>query len=309
MLARRDPDPVRLGQLEVVARLEAADRAAFNSLDGHAQVVDPHLGHGGSLASRATRLADDPATRSGGSSDERVLPRRQAMVRVALSDPPTRTSISSLQPRRADARIRTADPFITREVRGRERRVTASFSGHVSAAKRGYHPCRSSRIGTARGRPSVPSWYPPRPATGSPHVAIARRPRACDRNLLLAGPPRPPLRHGRQAGVLRASGVEAGCGLFTPFSTSSANARRSGIVRDSSEERRVAGALACEHAPVRVHDHAASCTGRPRCYAAPPGRVNVGSNSSEPRQRYSVSASPSARSSAGVRGSGQSSAS
>jgi len=36
---------------------------------------------------------------------------------------------------RADARIRTADPFITREVRRRERRVSASFRGHVSPGR------------------------------------------------------------------------------------------------------------------------------------------------------------------------------
>jgi len=49
---RRDTEAARLGQLEVVARLEAADRAAFDSLDGHAQVVDRHRGHSASVAPR-----------------------------------------------------------------------------------------------------------------------------------------------------------------------------------------------------------------------------------------------------------------
>jgi hypothetical protein len=43
---------------------------------------------------------------------------------------------------KADARTRTGDPFITREVRGRKRWVTASSRGHVSAAKRCYETCR-----------------------------------------------------------------------------------------------------------------------------------------------------------------------
>src|ERR687886_1143166 len=37
-----DADPARLGELEPVADLEAADRAALDPLDGHAQVVELH---------------------------------------------------------------------------------------------------------------------------------------------------------------------------------------------------------------------------------------------------------------------------
>ena len=45
VLALGDPDSVRLGHLEVVADLEPADRAPFDPLDRHAQVVEPHLRH------------------------------------------------------------------------------------------------------------------------------------------------------------------------------------------------------------------------------------------------------------------------
>ncbi len=65
-----------------------------------------------------------------------------------------------LQVTKADARIRTADPFITREARRRERQVTASSRSHVFAASRRCQTCRVSRFGTAHGRASVPSSYP-----------------------------------------------------------------------------------------------------------------------------------------------------
>ena len=41
-----NPDAARLGDLEVVADLEPADRTPLDPLDGDAQVVQPHLGHG-----------------------------------------------------------------------------------------------------------------------------------------------------------------------------------------------------------------------------------------------------------------------
>jgi hypothetical protein len=40
-----NPDPARLRHLEVVADLEAANGAAFDSFDGDAEVVEAHLGH------------------------------------------------------------------------------------------------------------------------------------------------------------------------------------------------------------------------------------------------------------------------
>ena len=45
VLALRNADPARLGHLEEVANLEPADGAALDALDGHAQVVEPHLRH------------------------------------------------------------------------------------------------------------------------------------------------------------------------------------------------------------------------------------------------------------------------
>lgn len=45
VLALRRPDPVRLGHFEVVAELEPTDGAAFDALDGDAQVVEPRFRH------------------------------------------------------------------------------------------------------------------------------------------------------------------------------------------------------------------------------------------------------------------------
>src|SRR6266852_4638022 len=57
MLAVRDPHAARFGELEVVADLEAADRAPLDALDGDAEVVERHrrVGHGRSV-SRSARL-------------------------------------------------------------------------------------------------------------------------------------------------------------------------------------------------------------------------------------------------------------
>ena len=45
MLAFGDPHAAGLGELEVVADLEPANRASFDALDGDAQVVQAHLSH------------------------------------------------------------------------------------------------------------------------------------------------------------------------------------------------------------------------------------------------------------------------
>jgi hypothetical protein len=62
---------------------------------------------------------------------------------------------------KADARTRTADPFITRDRSRREGRVRLSTSGDIYPANRG-NPARGSiPRETGRGHRDVPSSYPP----------------------------------------------------------------------------------------------------------------------------------------------------
>jgi hypothetical protein len=110
-------------------------------------------GQGQRRSSRANRGRSDssaPAHQPGS-----ALPDRLTRARRQPTDQPEPRLVD-----RADARARTGDPFITREVQGRERRVAVSARGHVFAAKRGSLWKSASPTAPAPARGPVPSTYP-----------------------------------------------------------------------------------------------------------------------------------------------------
>jgi hypothetical protein len=124
-------------------------------------------------------VADDPLARDPDQRDRIVAPARQPGPRAAYGaasprwSEQTRTDPKATRPgdetpwrsRRADARTRTEDPFITRERRVRDGRPLAGTRGSVLAGKWAVPQLlRWTRV-PARARVGVPVLYPCRPHT------------------------------------------------------------------------------------------------------------------------------------------------